>query len=172
MTKGNERGVAVVLAEEYADTIDATAKVAMASILAAMMDRRLSTDPLDTSGDRCASGKLSDTFAPNTAMTETAQISNGLIHKRSRMRCNRNCHLSRETTHFMCTPAPCYIPSIVGPAGIYGLTSQHRAIRVHSGSKSWTRATSSTKNSPRPGSTGEMGEGAQAAASSVPGKKL
>ena len=117
ITRGNARGVAVVLAEEYAATMEATAKVAMASMLAAMMDRRLSNEPFDTSGARRASGKVSDTLAPNTAMIETAQINSGLTHKRSRMRRIRKRHFSSDTTHFMCTPPPCSVDELWAPQG-------------------------------------------------------
>ena len=44
MTSGNERGVAPVLADAYAATMEPTANVAMTSMLEVMMDNRVSTE--------------------------------------------------------------------------------------------------------------------------------
>ncbi len=45
-TSGNERGVALPLADAYADTMDATAKVAITSMLAATIRRSASSESL------------------------------------------------------------------------------------------------------------------------------
>lgn len=50
MTKEKERGVAVLLAEAYAATIDATAKVAITSMLAEIVVSKIPNDSKVISG--------------------------------------------------------------------------------------------------------------------------
>ena len=95
-TSENVRGVAVLLADAYADTIDATANVAMTSMLDAMIVRSVSIDSDVIAGTTSAAIHWSAALARNAPAMATTHIARGLIQRRSAVRLSRN--FRRATT--------------------------------------------------------------------------
>ena len=85
-TRSNDLGDAVLLADEYAATIDATAKVAITSMLEAMMESRVSIESVEIRGTTCSRPVSSATLAARAAPTESSPTAIGLTHSRSRIR--------------------------------------------------------------------------------------
>jgi hypothetical protein len=88
---GKARAVADCPVDAYADTIDATAKVATPSMLAAMISNISTTEPCAISGTFQSIGRVSASCASRTPPTDRMQAISGLTQRRSRRRLNRNC---------------------------------------------------------------------------------
>jgi hypothetical protein len=86
MISGNERGVAELLADAYAATMEATANVAIISMLDAMSLSKVSVDSSLTSGRKLWSSVASMRSARKTVAMDSAHTISGLIHRRSRKR--------------------------------------------------------------------------------------
>jgi hypothetical protein len=91
ITSGNARSVADCPVDAYAATIDATAKVATPSMLAAITLSRSTIEPCAISGTFQSIGMLSTRCASATPATDKTQAIMGLTHSRSRKRFIRNC---------------------------------------------------------------------------------